>query len=51
MDGAIIKTPLSDEPRYVPSILDTQYWGDLHQKHPQAQDFGVCEFWRNNPDK
>lgn len=30
MDGAIIKTPLSDEPRDVPSILDTQYWGDLH---------------------
>ena len=29
MDGAIIKTPLSDEPRYVPSILDTQYWGCL----------------------
>lgn len=51
MDGAIIKTPLSDEPRDVPSILDTQYWGDLHQKNPHAQDFGVCEFWRNNPDK
>ena len=27
MDGSIIKTPLSDEPRYVPYILDTQYGG------------------------
>ena len=51
MDGAIIKTPLSDEPRDVPSILDTQNWGDLHQKHPHAQDFGDFKFLRNNPDK
>ena len=51
MDGAIIKTPLSDEPRYVPSILDTQYWGYFYQMYPHPPHFRVAEYWRNNPDK